>query len=527
MNRKTFFWLILILAFALRFWQLGKIPLSLDWDEVSNAYNAYSILKTGRDEYGKILPLYNRSFDDYKPPAYMYLNVPAVAIFGLTPFAARLPSAILGFLTIPALYFLVKRLVKDEKVALMSAFLLAISPWHLQFSRVGFEANVGLFFTVAAFTFFLYSLDFAGSLGPKQKKFLIASAILFGASFYTYHSMRIFIPLLLVATLLVTKKQFFKISKKYIAVFLILLVLTAAPLFIFVPRQALSERYETTTQSARLADINKSIEFILQDRQIGFKFASLIHNRRLVIAQTQLRNYLSHFDFNFLFTKGDNNFRHHVQNLGMLYLFELPLILYGLYLFIKDGSGKKLFILSWLILSPIPASLGDAVPHAVRSQTLVIPLQIIAAYAIVSLYKSINAKRLFVLILTVIISISVFGYLHNYYYHYPHDLASWWQFGYDQAAVETAKLKDNYQKIIVDHSIEQAYIFWLFNLKYDPKAFQKNGSRSQFDKFYFDAKAPENHDELFVSTSLPSSFEVVKTIYYPDGRQAIKIGHPK
>ena len=149
MNRKTFFWLILILAFALRFWQLGKIPLSLDWDEVSNAYNAYSILKTGRDEYGKILPLYNRSFDDYKPPAYMYLNVPAVAIFGLTPFAARLPSAILGFLTIPALYFLVKRLVKDEKVALMSAFLLAISPWHMQFFRVGFDKKVGVFFTDA------------------------------------------------------------------------------------------------------------------------------------------------------------------------------------------------------------------------------------------------------------------------------------------------------------------------------------------------------------------------------------------
>lgn len=526
MNKKLF-WLVLIMAFILRFYQLGQIPLTLDWDEASNAYNAYSILKTARDEYGKFLPLYNRSFDDYKPPAYMYLNVPTVAIFGLTPFAARLPSAVFGFLTVPALYFLTKRLLDNEKIALLSAFLLAVSPWHLQFSRVGFEANVGLAAAVAAFTFFLYAINSENFKTPRQKKLLIISAILFGASFYTYHSMRIFIPLLLVATLLVFRQQFFKISKKYIAVFLMLLVLTCAPLFIFVPRQALSGRYETTTQSARLADINKSIEFILQEGQIGSKFASLIHNRRLVIAQTQLRNYLSHFDFNFLFTTGDNNFRHHVENMGMLYLFEIPLILYGLYLFVKNVNGKKLFILSWLILSPIPASLGDAIPHAVRSQTLIIPLQIIAAYALVEIYQKIKQKRPYIISSTVIIGISVLAYLHNYYRHYPFDQASSWQFGYDQAALQTANLKDKYQKIIVDHSIEQAYIFWLFNLKYDPNDFQKNGSRSQFDKFYFDAKAPENHDELFVSMSLPGSFEVVKTIYYADGKEAIRIGHPR
>ena len=89
----------------LRFYQLGQIPLSLDWDEASNAYNAYSILKTARDEYGKLLPLYSRSFDDYKPPAYMYMEVPAVSIFGLTQFAARLPSAIVGVLTILVIYY--------------------------------------------------------------------------------------------------------------------------------------------------------------------------------------------------------------------------------------------------------------------------------------------------------------------------------------------------------------------------------------------------------------------------------------
>src|SRR3989344_6908702 len=97
--------LIIFLSFVLRFYKLGEVPASINWDEASNGYNAYSILKTARDEYGNFLPLYNRSFDDYKPPIYMYLNVPTIAIFGLTPFAVRLPSAFLGVLTVIAMYY--------------------------------------------------------------------------------------------------------------------------------------------------------------------------------------------------------------------------------------------------------------------------------------------------------------------------------------------------------------------------------------------------------------------------------------
>src|SRR3990167_2913092 len=128
---KKLFWVILILAFILRFYRLGEIPLSLDWDETSNAYNAYSILKTGRDEYGLFLPITNRSFEDYKPPLYMYLNIPTVAVFGLTAFAARLPSAIFGFLTVPIIYFLAKKLFVGSKYN-----KLEIGNWKLEIPEI-------------------------------------------------------------------------------------------------------------------------------------------------------------------------------------------------------------------------------------------------------------------------------------------------------------------------------------------------------------------------------------------------------
>ena len=101
---------VILLAAVLRFYQLGQNPPSLDWDETAHGYNAYSILKTGRDEYGYKFPLYFRSFDDYKPPIYTYLVVPAVAIFGLNDFAVRFPSAFLGVLAVLFTYLMVKEL---------------------------------------------------------------------------------------------------------------------------------------------------------------------------------------------------------------------------------------------------------------------------------------------------------------------------------------------------------------------------------------------------------------------------------
>src|SRR3989344_7565756 len=158
--------LIVFLGFILRIYQVNQIPPSLSWDEVSIGYNAYSILKTGRDEHGRFLP-YDTfiGYGDYKPPLAIYLTVPSVAIFGLNEFAVRFPSVLFGTLTVLMTYFLVKELLKNEGqktinnkkndrllftvyCPILSASLLAISPWHINLSRAGFEANIALFFIV-------------------------------------------------------------------------------------------------------------------------------------------------------------------------------------------------------------------------------------------------------------------------------------------------------------------------------------------------------------------------------------------
>src|SRR3989344_4753279 len=114
--------LILLLAAALRFIQLGKNPPGLYWDEVSLGYNAYSILKTGKDEHGEFLPLARfKAFGDYKPPGYIYATVPSIALFGLNEFAVRFPSALAGVFMVWLTYLLIKELFSNHKLAALSA----------------------------------------------------------------------------------------------------------------------------------------------------------------------------------------------------------------------------------------------------------------------------------------------------------------------------------------------------------------------------------------------------------------------
>ena len=167
--------LIMIVAILLRFVQLGNVPASPDWDEAAIGYNAYSILKTGRDEYGAFLPVVLRSFDDYKPPLYTYLTILPVWIFGLDTWVVRLPAAVLGTLGVLGVYFLVKALLEFLNPAvrqrwaylpLIAAFCLAISPWHVLFSRVAFEANVGVTFNIWFVIFSIKGLKRSSRFAP-------------------------------------------------------------------------------------------------------------------------------------------------------------------------------------------------------------------------------------------------------------------------------------------------------------------------------------------------------------------------
>jgi len=156
MKKKECLWLCSDYSylFLTRLYKISQIPPSLYWDEASIGYNAYSILKTGRDEWGEFLPLHFRAFGEFKLPVYIYSVVPWVKLLGLNVWAVRLPAVLYSLGVIILVYVLAGKIAGRKWVGFLAAFILTLSPWFFIFSRTGYEATAGLFFFLLG-TYFL------------------------------------------------------------------------------------------------------------------------------------------------------------------------------------------------------------------------------------------------------------------------------------------------------------------------------------------------------------------------------------
>ncbi|MBI5620711.1 glycosyltransferase family 39 protein [Candidatus Gottesmanbacteria bacterium] len=541
MRRYIYLLLIILLAGVIRLWQLGVVPSSPDWDEAALGYNAYSVLKTGRDEYGTWFPLSLRSYDDYKPPLYMYLTVPSVALFGLETWAVRLPSAIMGILAVAGTYFLVKELYKKYKdyngynryIALLSALLLAISPWNIQFSRIAFEANIGVTINIwAVWAFFK---------GLHQRKMLVISAFLFGLGLYAYHSERIFVPLLVLLLSWIYRKELLE-QKRSVLMAAIVGVLTVAPLLtVFLNPTAITRLRGTSSLADQTGLLAKSVRKLEEDQQTGNPWGVVFDNRRIVWAKTLMDGYLSHFSLRWLFVTGDNP-RHHAPDMGLLYLVELPFLLWGMIVVGKHGGKLAKILFSWFLLAPVAASPTTELPHAIRTLVFLPTFQIFTAFGILQAARWFGQNkhsffiRLFSYSIILLFAINITYYTHMYFIHQNSEVSDYWQYGYKQAVEYAQKEGALYTKVVVSTKLEQPHMFFLYFLKYDPAVYLSEGGtssggfaevRNRFGRFEFRpidwGKENKDGHTLYIGTPKEISVANLLTINYLDGKEAIRI----
>ena len=338
--------LIVLLAAFLRLPFLGDLPAGVTIDEAGQGVSAYSILKTGKDEWGDFLPLNPRGFGDYKPPVYMYLLVPSIAIFGLNEFAVRLPSALAGILTVAVMYYLVSALFKDRNLALLSAFLLAISPWHVYYSRLGWESNVGLLFFVTGLWLFLKGL--------KNSVWLTLSVLALGLSAMSYHSFKLLSPLIALILDFIYRKEVFSYKKSLVlpVIFTCLFALILGYGFLF------SGAGRRAADQSVLKEENLSL---LREEQFNDGFPQplprVLNNKYEFFLSKVTDNYIGYFSFPFLFGphRSDGSILNFPQS-GLLYIWQLPLILLGIWFLLKRKDKSSEFIFAWLFLSPLPAT---------------------------------------------------------------------------------------------------------------------------------------------------------------------------
>jgi len=543
--------IIVCVAFFARTFRISVNPPSLSWDEVSIGYNAYSILKTGKDEHQKVFPLDTFvAYGDYKPPLAVYLTVPFVAIFGLNELAVRLPSALMGTLTVLLTYFLVKELLivfkfKEpgttnqelmKNLPLLSAALLAISPWHINLSRAGFEATIALFFVVLGM--------YVTCKAEKNPLFWIFNWIPFVAAAYTFNSARYFVPMMGLGIVLF----FWKSIKKNIGFFAVGVVVAGILMIPIVPHLLSKEarlrfvEVNIFTDSSVVENANARIA------QSGNAWwAYILHNRRVGYAKSYILHFLDHFQPEYLFERGDGNPKFSIQDVGQFYMIEAPFLVIGIIAMLVRNYPFGLFLLYWMIVAIIPAAVARETPHALRTLNTLPTWQIFIAYGIITTVLSIKYKVLsmahntlmsIIFFLFIILYIFNVGYyIHNYYRHYPIEFSGEWQYGYKDALLAAIPVENKYDTIYVTDIIGRPYMYALFYEKTDPNKFFRTLDASfdgsgfyhvyGFGNYQFVQDMPKvcNGKCLYIapSGSKPEDATMIKTIHLLNGSPILEL----
>jgi 4-amino-4-deoxy-L-arabinose transferase-like glycosyltransferase len=556
--KKTKLILLLIVAVAvfLRLWRLDEVPVSLFSDELDVGYQAYSILETGKDYFGNPWPLQFHSYADTRTPLYIYSSVPSVWAFGISPWGVRLPAAVFGILGVWAMYLLVREMTKNEKWALIASGVLAISPWHIQYSRAAFEASMLLAFLLFGLYFFFKALN--------VDKWLWVSVVFLASTAWIYSTAKLFTPLLIVFLFVLFKRQITKMARASILKTLVAGVIVGLPLVLAIFTSGGPNRFSyisvftdptvpTETEFARLSDVQ--VEGV--PRSLLEKVDSwIIHNKYSYWTAKVVENYYKAFSSEFLFIEGDLNLRHSVHGVGQLYKIEAVALILGAILFFGLFKDKKLkaLIFFWLIVGALPAAITrEGGGHATRLILILPPLVFLVSYGLASGLKLFGPKLNVFLRLgyLVFLVVSFWSYQHLFWVHNPWYSERSWHAGYKQAIEMAKKYEGSYQKIVISDAQDQPFIFFAAYYPVSPAQWQKVlsegevegfGNLKHFGKYYFGQVGSEglgglskfiSEDTIYIASqrewesnlirqpeNKPSGLRLLGTVSLPSGEPA-------
>jgi len=453
--------IIIVIAFILRIYQVDRLPPGLYDDEVAIGYNAYSLLTYGKDEYGESFPLWFQSFGDYKLPVYIYVDIIPIAIFGKNELGVRFPSVFFGTLTVLFLYLFLQDILSLEPkilknklhtIPLLSAFILAITPWHIQFSRGAYESVVSVcFYMIGCWQFTVFYKN-------KKILYLVISLFFFTLASYTYHSFRILTPI----TILVI--FYFLFSKKYINrknIFSIALytIVLHIPLLLFTFGSHGNSRFLQTSIFTQQALPTSTL---LQSSISDFIIYPFIY----------IKNYLSYFSLQQLFVKAGDNVRFYSSSeFGFLFRWQLPFLIFGFIVLLREKSKiVKKIVLGIIFI--VPAAVAIAVsPNALRALLLIIPFSIIIAIGIQSIvrYKTLWVKIAFAGIILLGIYETAL-YFHMYVSHYQNTHRVFWGSAQKKIAEEATNHEKEYYAIVINEDFlpNEKIHFLFYNDKLKP-----------------------------------------------------------
>lgn len=507
--------LIFIIALVVRLLALSDVPFGFHNDEVDVGYVGKFILLNGRDPAGNILPLAFNKYGDFRPTGLFYLAGISQFIFGSNVFAVRLPTALFGALTVFPVFYLAKILLGgsfgasltipkkrsaragtnpsvnlrlaqasastklgtrssvkatadsvmfldngkstareiNTKAAYLAAFFLAILPWHIVLSRAGHEAVVGYFLITCGLYFLIKYLN--GVVFERSKKLLVYAVLLLASSYLFYHGTRLIVPLLLFGVLAVwQRKTVFKMT-------LLFLILT----FLIMVSPLGRGRIMQVVFYKDPGSTNKLRDLPTVDGG-NIPVARIFHNKLVVYGRLVGGQYLQYFSPDFLFLRGGYPERYIVPEAGLVYVFMLPFLVFGIVQIARTGGrGKQLAIL-WLLVSPLPGVLTyDDIPSITRTSFMVIPLVLVSGLGAAALYRKLKQVRFWRVVLAVFVILSfleIIYFGHEYAIHQKSYKATLRDAGMMELAKYLVHEQSKYDVIVASYQSNLPFYFLFF-----------------------------------------------------------------
>ena len=349
----------------LYWWRLDQVPPYFVHDEAGFGLASFLLATTGRDYFGNLLPVYVEYFDNHQlgGAIHVYWAIPFVRVLGLSVASVRLSVAIVGLLSLAGFGVLAWRLTGSRWIALLGVWILGASPLFFIQSRLFHDGLMPVPFIIA---WLICVVEFEKR---RDGRFLLLSAAILGAGFYSYGTARMIMPAYLGLTLLLALLSR-ACSWRTVAAAGVLFGLMMVPGLLFAARDP--ELY-----MARF----RGLSWLTDD--ISPQSAAALY----------LHHYLASFDPVDLFLQGDGSFIHSTGRAGVYLWATVPLAAVGVLWFgwraVTSRSPLQLLVPLAFLLFPVPLALIAELHSPARA---VYAVPIYAALCVAGL-RSISAIR--------------------------------------------------------------------------------------------------------------------------------------
>lgn len=480
--------LALCLALIMRLPSFGSLPRGLNRDEAALAYNAFSILKTGRDEHGVKLPITFRSFGDEKLGGYIYALTPFISVLGMNTWATRLPSFLAGLFIIVVLGAIVDELTESfwnpkQRLFARTAVMIgvALSPWANHFSRVAYEAHLAML----CFLFGWLALQKALK-GESQRLWLTLSGLSLAYSLITYHSYQVIVPLFVLIAMFIIRKRLPKLDRVGLGLGIGFGILAVT---LLLGNHALSANL---TKHAGISPYSKEalerqfslMRLALPTPALANKFISNMGTESAFIFTKNLASVLSP---EFLFVSGTERDVHNPGHMANLHLLTLPFILMGTHFLLnqKNTPQKQLFF-AWFLIALIPSALTISPQHTIRASAVFPALEILSALGITTVFFWLKRwGKPFIAVMVMLLFLSAVRLNAHYFVLAPKQDEDKSHEKYHLLAKKLIQERKISDLVFTQQPSSSPYIWYLFESQYDPTQLQKNITYYPVDAEHF------------------------------------------